>query len=234
MELLASTPVKDLTLALALLDGPVPIAKSESPMSALTISVSMVVLAKVLVSTITLVCVLLAFTESIANCKPKLVPTTLARMMPIAKTPLKDTNAVVNQDSQESTAMSKLTLAEWRLLAKMEAHASWILKMRDNTNAFAPQDSLDLIANLTSMTAPSTLAKTVALALISFLITSATVFLDSLAPIAKKTSTIAPPIHVPMVVLVMTLSMTSFVLVLQDTPAKIAPLKSTNVPRILA
>ena len=234
MELLASTLVKDLTLVLALLDGLVPTAKSESPMSAPTTFVSMVVLAKALVSTIILVFVPLAFMVFIANCKPKLVPTILARMMPIAKTPLKDTNAVANLDSPESTAMSKLTLAAWRLLAKMEALVLWILKTKDNTNASALLDSLDLIANQTSMIVPSILAKMVAPALTSFLITSATVSLDSLVPIAKKTSMIVQPILVPMVALVMTLSMTSFVLVLQDTLAKIAPLKSMSVPRILA
>ena len=234
MELLASTLVKDLTLVLALLDGLVPTAKSGSPMSALTTFVSMVVLAKALVSTIILVFVPLAFMVFIVNCKPKLALTIHARMMPIAKTPLKDTNAVANLDSPESTAMSKLTLAAWRLLAKMEALVLWILKMKDNTNASALLDSLDLIANPTLMIVPSILAKTVALALTSFLITSATVSLDSLVPIAKRTSTIVLPILVPMVALVMTLSMTSFVLVLQDTLAKIALLKSTNVPRILA
>ena len=234
MELLASTPVKDLTLVLALLDGLVPTAKSGSPMSAPTTFVSMVVLAKALVSITILVFVPLAFMVFIANCKPKLVPTILARMMPIAKTPLKDTNAVANLDSPESTAMSKLTLAAWRLLAKMEALALWIPKTKDNTNASALLDSLDLIVNPTLMIVPSILAKMVAPALISFLITSATVSLDSLVPIAKKMSMIALPILVPMVALVMTLSMTSFVLVLQDTLAKIALLKSTNVPRILA
>ena len=162
MELLASTLVKDLTLVLALLDGLVPIAKSGSPTSALTTSVSMVGLAKALVSTTTLVFVLLAFTVFIASCKPKLAQTTHARTMPIAKTPLKDTNAVANQDSPESTAMSKLTLAAWRLLAKMEAHVLWILKMKDNTNASALQDSLDLIVNPTLMTVLSILAKMVA------------------------------------------------------------------------
>merc|ERR1719245_1875807 len=193
----------------------------------------MVVLAKALVSITILVFVPLAFMVFIANCKLKLVRTILARTMPIAKTPLKDTNAVANQDSPESTAMSKLTLAAWKLLAKTEALVLWILKMKDNTNASALLDSLDLIANPTLMIVPSILAKTVALALTSFLITSATVSLDSLVPIVKRMSTIVLPILVPMVALVMTLSMTSFVLVLQDTLAKIAPLKSTSVPRIL-
>jgi len=67
MELLASTLDKDLTLVLALQDGLVKIAKSESPMSVLTTFVSMVELVRELEKTIPLVFVPWVSMASIVN-----------------------------------------------------------------------------------------------------------------------------------------------------------------------
>ena len=100
MELLASTLVKDLTLVLALLDGLVPTAKSGSPMSALTISVSMVVLAKALVITITHVSVPWDSMANVANCKLKLVQICHAKMVQVASIHQLVMNVNANQDLQ--------------------------------------------------------------------------------------------------------------------------------------
>lgn len=101
MEPLVSTLDKDPILALALQDGLVPIVKLELPMSVLIIFVSMVAPVRVLESITIPVSVLLASMVFIVNCKPKLAQTILAKMKPIAKIPLKVTNAGANQDSPE-------------------------------------------------------------------------------------------------------------------------------------
>jgi hypothetical protein len=67
MELLASTLAKDHTLVLVLQDGLEKIAKSESPTSALTTFVSMVVLVRELEKTIQLVFVPWVSMASIVN-----------------------------------------------------------------------------------------------------------------------------------------------------------------------